>query len=154
MDIMYLIIESYCETDDTTNTSKSFKIMKKFFEHDYWSILLLSIFFIICCNPFKWFHRTARKELAMVIWNIFIAPFGTVRFKDFFFADILTSIGGPLIDMGLIATYFGNDKYWYRRNVIKKGDHPDFQIYAIIISFAPFWWRFWQCINKARTNPK
>ena len=48
----------------------------------------------------------ARQALAKAILQIIIAPFGSVRFRDFFLADVITSMGQPLIDAGLISCYF------------------------------------------------
>jgi hypothetical protein len=50
---------------------------------------------------FKCCYRRARYQLGIVLWNILIAPFGSVRFRDFFMADIITSMGTPLSDIGL-----------------------------------------------------
>jgi len=82
--------------------------------YDWIGLCLLFSFIIMCLNPFNCFHRMARKELGYTILQILIAPFGSVRFRDFFFADVLTSIGKPLGDMGFIAVHFIphiDDKY-------------------------------------------
>jgi len=82
-----------------------------------------------------------------------MSPFGKVRFKDFFFADILTSITTPLADMGFIYVYFADAGY--KNTGFKKidpKDYPNLKVYLILIAFAPFWWRFWQCINKWYTS--
>jgi len=71
-----------------------------------------------------------------------IAPFGTVRFRDFFFADVITSLTTPLKDIGFIALHLGDVER-------EKAKSNYLSTYLIIISFAPFWWRFWQCIHKA-----
>ena len=49
------------------------------------------------------------------LYNIAIAPFGLVRFRDFFLADVLTSMGHPLADFGVTMTYFGGS-YWEDRD--------------------------------------
>ena len=71
--------------------------------------------------------------------QIFIAPFGKVRFRDFFLADVITSMSTPLADLGLISILLKDGM---------KTNKSDMSIYFIIMSFAPYWWRFWQCINK------
>jgi len=93
-------------------------------------------------------YRTARIELLWTILQIAIAPFGTVRFRDFFFADIITSIGKTLNDIGFITVYYTSDYQW-KRSPIDKKDVSSLYYYSLIVAFAPFWWRFWQCINKA-----
>ena len=93
------------------------------------------------------FYRSARYEIGVVIWNSIFAPFTVVRFRDFFFADVLTSIGQSLLDIGLIFTYFFNGN-WKIHKSVKEKEYPYLHLYITIIAFCPFWWRFWQCINK------
>jgi hypothetical protein len=76
--------------------------------YDFIGLFLILFFLIMCCNPFDCFYKTARKELAWTILQILIAPFGTVRFRDFFFADVLTSMTTPLKDMGFIVLHLGD----------------------------------------------
>jgi hypothetical protein len=79
---------------------------------DYVSLSLVIIFLVICCQPvFGCFYRTARKELMKTLVEILKAPFGTVRFRDFFLADILTSMSVPLTDIGLTVAYFDKDNW-------------------------------------------
>lgn len=84
--------------------------------------------------------------MAITIKEIVIAPFGRVRFRDFFFADVITSMGVPLKDLGALIYYLAHIK-----NVNNQKNSQDYKVivvYNIIASMAPFWWRFWQCINK------
>lgn len=61
---------------------------------------------VICLQPFnKCFHRNARYELLYTLWQIFKAPFGYVRFRDFFLADVITSMHTPLVDIGMTFEY-------------------------------------------------
>jgi len=87
-------------------------------------------------------YRTARMELLWTIGQIAIAPFGTVRFRDFFFADIITSIGKTLNDIGFICLYYGSD-VWKTRSPIEKENYPTLYYYSLVVGFLPFWWRFW-----------
>lgn len=77
-------------------------------EHSDWiSIVLVIIILILCTQPFfNCFQKKARGELLWTIFNIFISPFGSVRFRDFFFADVITSITHPLVDIGFTFAYF------------------------------------------------
>lgn len=54
-----------------------------------------AIFFAFyCLQPcIRCGYRVARYELMITIKEIFISPFGRVRFRDFFFADVITSMG-------------------------------------------------------------
>jgi hypothetical protein len=64
---------------------------------------LMVLFLLYCCQPlFRCGYRTARLQLAKTIWEIMKSPFGRVRFRDFFFADIITSIGQTLVDLGTV----------------------------------------------------
>ena len=55
-------------------------------------LALITIFIILCFLPFHVFYLRTRKELSRVLFNILLSPFGTVKFKHFFLADILTSM--------------------------------------------------------------
>lgn len=46
-----------------------------------------------------------------------------------------------------MVVYFGTNS-WKQNQKIDKKEHSNLLIYLIIMSFAPFWWRYWQCINK------
>lgn len=62
----------------------------------YFSIILLVIFLAFCIMPVHCFYMKARVVLAKTLWNILISPFGKVRFRHFFLADVITSMTGPL----------------------------------------------------------
>jgi hypothetical protein len=70
------------------------------------TLAAIIVFAIICFFPFHVFYLKARKELLVVLWNIVISPFGIVRFKHFFLADIITSFVTPLKDIGTISCFF------------------------------------------------
>jgi hypothetical protein len=50
----------------------------------------------------------SRAELLKTLWHIVIAPFGPVKFKDFFLADILTSMVPTLRDAILTVFLFAS----------------------------------------------
>jgi hypothetical protein len=54
----------------------------------------------------------SRAELLKTLWHIVIAPFGPVKFKDFFLADILTSMVPTLRDAILTVFLFASGQ-WY-----------------------------------------
>lgn len=60
------------------------------------SLLLISMIFIMLVFPLQVFNRSFRFELLYVILRNILAPFFDVRFRDFFFGDILTSLVGTL----------------------------------------------------------
>jgi len=76
-----------------------------------------------------------------------ISPFGSVRFRDFFFTDVVTSIGSALVDIGLIWVYF-IDGNWKDKEPVSKTQNVSIEVYIIVVSFLPYWWRFWQCMRK------
>lgn len=78
--------------------------------------------------------------------EILIAPFGRVRFKDFFMADVITSAGEPLKDVAFIIYYLKNTKVHHIDS--GPGDTMGGKIYLAAVSLLPSWFRMAQCINK------
>ena len=72
----------------------------------YFSIILFVLFFCICLMPVHCFYFRGRVQLAKTLLHIFISPFGKVRFRHFFLADIITSMTAPLQHLFIIACYF------------------------------------------------
>jgi hypothetical protein len=68
-------------------------------------LVLLSIV-LLCVQPFKVFYKKGRISLLSTLWNILISPFGQVKFKHFFLADVLTSMAQPLRDLGYMGCFF------------------------------------------------
>lgn len=80
----------------------------RIFKEDYKAplILLTIVFISIMFWPGKGAHGHARCSLLRTIGHIIIAPFGPVRFRTFFFADILTSASLMLLDTGSTACFY------------------------------------------------
>ena len=78
-----------------------------FFHQPMWLMLALSIFFLLyCLQPcFGCGYRRARFQVVVSIWEILISPFGRVRFRDFFMADVITSMAEPLKDIANSVFY-------------------------------------------------
>jgi len=67
----------------------------------YWSFpndskvptVLLTVAFLVLImfNPLRMLYYLVRKEICVVLGHIFIAPFGLVKFRHFFLADVITS---------------------------------------------------------------
>jgi hypothetical protein len=72
------------------------------------SLTLLLLFVLLVLNPFRYPFQTDLIQIRATFWNILIAPFGKVQFRHFFIADILTSMGQVLKDMGYIVFFFGS----------------------------------------------
>ena len=56
------------------------------------TIGVLITFFILMFNPFRYLFKTELLLMRNTLYNILISPFGLVRFKHFFLADIFTSM--------------------------------------------------------------
>jgi hypothetical protein len=70
-----------------------------------------------------------------------------VRFRDFFLADVITSIGHPLVDIGITISYF-TAGHWEERDKDVNKKTGFLNVWIIAFAYLPYWWRFWQCINK------
>jgi xenotropic and polytropic retrovirus receptor 1 len=69
--------------------------------------LVLALFVLgMFLLPFHRFYLRARIALYKALFQIVIAPFGKVKFRHFFLADILCSLTLPLRDIGISLTYF------------------------------------------------
>lgn len=123
------------------------------FEPKAWfTLAALIIFFGFCFAPLHCFYMRARKELLIVLWNIFISPFGLVRFKHFFLADILTSFVIPLKDIGSIVFFFV-DGLWETSDTPSTSKSDVLKYYTIVVAFLPYWFRFAQCfVRYKETN--
>ena len=80
------------------------------------SLLFIVSILLILINPFNLMNRNFRYELIYTFYNTIVAPFGYVRFKDFFLGDILTSMVKPMIDMMFISCYFTTFVVSFLRN--------------------------------------
>jgi hypothetical protein len=72
----------------------------------YGALTLLIILALLCILPFHYFYLRSRIELFRVLCHIVASPFGIVKFKHFFLADIITSMVNPLRDLGAIVALF------------------------------------------------
>lgn len=105
------------------------------------ALAVLITFMGICFAPFHCFYKRARKELLVVLWHIVISPFGLVKFKHFFLADILTSFVVPLKDVGNMVCFFAS-KLWLDSTPSDPKLFPGLIYYLMIIPILPFWFRF------------
>lgn len=108
-----------------------------------------------CVQPcFRCGYRTARYQLLITFIEIFKSPFGRVRFRDFFFADVLTSVGTTMSDFGISIYYIASRSFKPIDKLTKKYNAPNIDdnmwlgIFLIWCGFCPYWFRFGQCLNK------
>ena len=115
-------------------------------EYTLFPLIMNTLLIIILFLPFHILYLSFRKGLLLVlIRNLF--PFGknTVRFKDFVFGDILTSLSDPFKNL-LLGYCLMVCHECYASN--KRGHCNKDTIPCLIISVYPQFIRWTQCINK------
>jgi len=115
-----------------------------------YTLALLVLFLVACLNPLAMFYRSTRIQILYTLGHILISPFGIVRFRHFFLADVITSITTPLQETMIIYCYFaGPDHNWKNST---KVDLPQecigAQKFYTLFAFLPYWFRFAQCLRK------
>ena len=88
--------------------------------------MLIVMFMLLCILPFHVFYLKSRKELIRVLFHIFVSPFGTVKFKHFFLADIITSMGVTIKDFVSIFFLFGSGQ-WLNLGEYAKAYDPEYK---------------------------
>mmetsp|Transcript_13148 Transcript_13148/g.22246 ORF Transcript_13148/g.22246 Transcript_13148/m.22246 type:complete len:273 (-) Transcript_13148:259-1077(-) len=113
-----------------------------------WFMLALTLIILLYCfQPFlRCGYRSARYQLGITLYNIAISPFGRVRFRDFFFADIITSMGQTLKDLGTSGYFFLTKDF--RIDKAPSGKNPVLKRYQLVVALLPFWFRLFQCLHK------
>jgi hypothetical protein len=109
------------------------------------TFILINLMVGMMVNPFDIWYKAFRYELLYSLYQNIIAPFGVVRFKDFFVGDVLTSLVRPLQDIYFTGCFFITDE-WQSMSASNKCK-PNFKI-VLIVSLIPYYIRFWQCINR------
>lgn len=72
-------------------------------------------------------YLKSRIELGRTLLHIIASPFGKVKFKHFFLADILTSMNYTLKDMGSIVCFFATGAWLNLKESAKDLDHTYIQ---------------------------
>ena len=81
--------------------------------------------------------------MAKTLLNILISPFGKVRFRHFFLADVLTSMVSSIQNTAVIMCYFKTGDFETSTVVDDlKGSCPALYDYKILMGFIPYWFRF------------
>lgn len=115
------------------------------FFDDYatFTLLCLLLFILFCVNPFKLFYRSTRKQILITLGHIVVSPFGLVRFRHFFLADVLTSIITPLQQTMIIYCYFaGPEHNWKTSTKVNfKAECTGAEKLYTTIAFLPYWFR-------------
>ena len=115
-------------------------------EYTLFPLIMNTLLVVILFLPFHIIYLSFRKGLLLVLRrNLF--PFGknTVRFKDFVFGDILTSLSDPFKNL-LLGYCIMVCRECYLNN--SRGSCNRDTIPCLIISVYPQFIRWTQCINK------
>ena len=105
-------------------------------------LLILFIFF-----PFHFMYYSFRKGIITVlIRNFFPIGKNAVRFRDFMFGDILTSLNKPFTS--LLLSYCLMSCIGCQSSNVRSDDCNRDTIPCLIVLFYPFFIRFTQCINR------
>lgn len=103
--------------------------------------VLLSILFLfgIMFSPLNNLYRPTRFEIIRVLGQIIIAPFGLVKFKHFFLADVITSAKLMLSDSTAMVCFYSSGEF--------RTDYPITCSWQPNLNYVwgiiPYWWRFW-----------
>jgi xenotropic and polytropic retrovirus receptor 1 len=129
----------------------------EFFIHP---LALVAFFVIYLLNPIKNFHYSSRIWLTNNLWQILSSPFYHVGFSHFWLADQLTSYSFVFNDIEFFSCWFMFDAQWapFKNLVPLNQCRPDssrdlskaFNIFALLMSCLPFWFRFMQCLRRYR----
>ena len=118
-------------------------------QYPYFTFALVIFFALLCCMPIHAMYFKGRIELVKTIWNILISPFGQVRFRHFFFADIITSMTACLETTATVGCFMAQGNFKTNKPVEDlKEECIKLYGWKIIVSFLPYWWRFAQCLHK------
>ena len=111
------------------------------------ALLLNGFFIIFLFLPFHIMYYSFRKGIVKVlIRNLFPIGRNTVRFKDFLFGDILTSLNKPFASLLLSYCLMSCTNCEYNNG--RSSDCNRETIPCLIVLFYPFFIRFTQCINR------
>jgi len=114
------------------------------FEFPVFSLILFIGIFFILIMPFRVFYRSIRYSILQAAWEIVIAPFGKLRFRHFFLADIFCSLVKPFQDVYNSICYYSSED-WHLHSL---ESCPDSAKILFALSFLPYWFRFMQCWRK------
>ena len=113
-------------------------------------LIILCFIFIFIFLPFRCLYINFRKGLINVLFKNFF-PLGKngVKFADFLFGDILTSLNKAFVNFILAVCLLTCEECKKHNTRDKKFTSCDRNsIACLIVSFYPFFIRFTQCINR------
>ncbi len=90
----------------------------------------------------------SRQCIIDALMQTVIAPFGRVRFRDFFMGDVLTSLVKVIADLYLAICVVSLEEYYTRTDDSFCLSSMTTKIIKPICICAPYWFRFAQCLNR------
>lgn len=72
---------------------------------------ILGIYLLILLCPFRLLYRQARFSIIKSLFELMIAPFGPVKFKNYMLGSWLTSMVIPIKDLYLSACFIATDAW-------------------------------------------
>ncbi|KAL0239687.1 hypothetical protein GEMRC1_009795 [Eukaryota sp. GEM-RC1] len=120
------------------------------------AIIVFVTYFLIFFSPFG-FYTAARNELFSTFFNCLIAPFGRIGFKEFFFADVMTSLVKVFVDLQFSFCIVISAVFNYSTRVtmdsfdVLIANHTCDDVSKVlspVLLLFPYWVRFFHCIRK------
>lgn len=111
-----------------------------FLSFQYIPLLLVGLYIFILIIPFPFFYRSSRIWFMKTLFRVFTSGFRNVHFKDFFIADLLTSL-----------TFFWTSIYMtvcFYSSSTPEVCSPGTSILTPFLISTPFFIRAIQCIRK------
>ena len=110
-----------------------------------WPIAMLFLISIIVLYPFNFFWRSSRLCFLLTSLQVFIAPFGTVGFREFFVGDVYTSLVKTMFDLEYTICFYVTGDFLTESDSTCDGVN---NFMLPFISVAPLYWRFAQCLKR------
>lgn len=116
----------------------------KFFIFPLACLLFTSLFFLF---PFHCSYLEFRKGILITLFrNFFPLSKNSVRFRDFVFGDVLTSLNKPFTNVVISFCLFACSECREKNENLNGCNRSS--IGSLIVLFYPFFIRFTQCINR------
>lgn len=117
-------------------------------EYSLFAVLIL--FVLYCSQPcIRFGYRSVRTALAKALFNVFTTPFGEIKFRHYFLAEIISSMAWSFTD--LVYTVFLIINRFQEKDDIAQDSKKKYKALGLavdIVSFLPFWFRLSQNIVK------
>ncbi|KAF2073107.1 hypothetical protein CYY_005576 [Polysphondylium violaceum] len=108
-------------------------------------LLLLAVYMCILLYPKDAFQLSNRKWFLNTIFRVVTAPLKSVKFKDFFMGDQLSSLVLMMVQFSSIICFYSVDVW---RDVEDSTCSAKARYINPFISGLPAWWRFIQCLRR------